>query len=483
MRALRGLGAVALLALAGAASAADAPMPAPEAAERALARDVFRQLIEINTTDSVGNTTTAAQAMARRLLDAGFAPADVQVLGPTERKGNLVARLRGNGRGKPILLICHLDVVEARKEDWSVDPFQFLEQDGWFYGRGTQDVKSGDAILIATLIRYKRAGFVPDRDLIVALTADEEGGAYNGVDWLLKNHRELVDAEFVVNPDSGGVDADDGRVVSVQMGATEKLYADYLVEATNPGGHSSLPRPDNAIYQMADALERLKRNPFPVELNPVTRAYFEREAQQQGGAVAADIRALLKTPADARAIARLSVDAHYNSTLRTTCVPTRLDGGHANNALPQRATANINCRILPGHSKEEVRQTLLKLFRDAQLKISYVSDAGVVSDTAPDVRQLPPPPIRRDVMQALEQTTAALWPGAAVIPEMETGASDGIYTNAAGLPTYGVSGVAIDRDDVRAHGRDERLRVSAFYAGLDFYGRFLKTLATSSVTP
>src|SRR5271167_1391028 len=234
-----------------------------------LSRDIFKQLVEINTTDSVGSTTIAAQAMAKRLLDAGFPTKDVQVLGPNDRKGNLVARIHGTGAGglKPILIICHLDVVEARREDWTTDPFQFVEKDGYYYGRGTQDVKENDAVLVTTFIRFKRAGYKPDRDLIVALTADEEGGQSNGVDWLLRNHRDLVEAEYVLNPDGGGVDLEHGKAVSVDVDATEKLYGDYQLTVTNPGGHSSLPVPDNAIYHLADALTRLQHYQFPFELN------------------------------------------------------------------------------------------------------------------------------------------------------------------------------------------------------------------------
>jgi acetylornithine deacetylase/succinyl-diaminopimelate desuccinylase-like protein len=451
---------------------------APDAATRKLAFDLFKQLIEINTTDSVGNTSTAAKAMAQRLLDAGFSPQDVVVAGPNERKGNLVVRYHGTGKHKPILLICHLDVVEAKREDWTTDPFQFVEKDGYVYGRGTQDVKSGDAILIATLIRFKKEGYVPNRDLIVALTADEEGGTSNGVDWLLKNHRELVDAEYVLNPDSGGIDSENGKVVSVQLGASEKLYADYLIVATNPGGHSSLPRPDNAIYELDAALERLHQSPFPFELDAVTRSFFERDARIEPKDVAADMQAVLGKTLDVQAAERLSKDARFNSVLRTTCVPTRLEAGHANNALPQRAQALVNCRIFPGHAKEQVRQDLVRIVADPKLKLMFVATDGSQNDIAPDEKSPAPLPIRADVLTALDRVSAQMWHGVPVIAEMETGASDSIYTNAAGLPSYGVSGVAIDRDDMRAHGRDERLRISAFFEGLDFYGRVLRMLTT-----
>ena len=445
-------------------------------ATRQLSHDILKQLIEINTTDSVGNVTTAAEAMAQRLRDAGFADSDIQVLGPNDRKKNLVARLHGTGAKKPILLIGHLDVVEARREDWTTDPFQFVEKDGYFYGRGTQDIKEGDAILVTTLIRFKREGYKPDRDVILALTADEEGGKSNGVDWLLQNHRELIDAEFVLNIDAGGVDSRDGKPVLVSMDASEKLYGDYQLQVTNQGGHSSEPVPDNAIYHLADALARLQKYGFPFELNDVTRAFFSRMATIEKGQTAADMKAIVKNPPDKAAIARLSLDPLYNATMRTTCVATRLDAGHANNALPQRATANVNCRILPGHSREEVRQELVKIVADPDVTVRYVNNSGEITDTAPKSGSLPPVPLRPDVMKPLEKVSGEMWPGIPVIPTMGVGASDGIYTNRAGLPTYGVCGIAIDLDDVRAHGRDERVRSEAFYQGVDFHYRYLKAV-------
>ena len=463
----------------GLSTAAMARDAAPDEATRKLAFDIFKQLIEINTTDSVGNVTTASEAMAKRLLDAGFSQKDIVIDGPNDRKKNLVVRYHGNGKGgRPILMICHLDVVEARREDWTTDPFKFVEKDGFVYGRGTQDVKDGDAILIATLIRFKKEGFVPDRDLIVALTADEEGGTSNGVQWLLKNRRDLVDAEYVLNPDSGGIDSENGKVVSVQLGATEKVYADYVFVTTNPGGHSSLPRPDNAIYELNAALDKLHASPFPPELNAVTREFFARDAKIEPKDVAADMRALIGPQLDEAAAARLSKDARFNSVLRTTCVPTRLEAGHANNALPQRATAIVNCRIFPGHSKEEIRQALQKIVADDKLKVMFVDNGVPPQETAPADKSPEPPPIRADVLKALDRLSAQMWHSVPVIPEMETGASDSIYTNAAGIPSYGVSGVAIDRDDYRAHGKDERLRITSFYEGLDFYGRLLKTLTS-----
>jgi acetylornithine deacetylase/succinyl-diaminopimelate desuccinylase-like protein len=448
-------------------------------ATKALSRDIFRELIEINTTDSVGSTTVAANAMAKRLLDAGFPAADVVVAGPNERKGNLVVRLRGTGAAKPILILGHLDVVEARREDWTTDPFQFVEKDGYFYGRGTQDIKCEDAVLVTDFIRFRKEGFRPTRDLILALTADEEGGKSNGVDWLLKNRRELIDAEFVLNADAGGVTTRNGKPVNIDVEAAEKVYADYQVTATNPGGHSSLPRPDNAIYHVVDALARLERHAFPMELNPVTRTYFERRAPLEDPRTAADMNGILHNPPDDAAVARLSKDPRYNSMLRTTCVATRLAAGHANNALPQTAQGNVNCRILPGHSMEEVRQELIRIFADPQVTVRYVDDANNVSGTAPDKRGFPPLLPPANVLDPLTKVAAEIWPGAPVIPEMDTGASDSIYTRAENIPSYGVSGIAIDQDDVRAHGKDERVRVSSFYDGVEFHYRFLKALTSN----
>ncbi|HKD55012.1 MAG TPA: M20/M25/M40 family metallo-hydrolase [Steroidobacteraceae bacterium] len=464
-----------------AAGAAGASAPAQGAADQASdrqAREIFRQLIEINTTDSAGSVTTAAEVMAQRFRAAGFSDADVFVGGPNDRKKNVVVRLHGTGKHKPVLLIGHLDVVEARREDWTTDPFAFNEQDGYFYGRGTQDMKDGDAIMAATLLRLKKEGVRPSRDIILALTADEEGGCCNGVDWLLKNHRELIDAEFVLNHDGASVMSKHGVPQVFELGATEKVYGDYQLLVTNRGGHSSLPRTDNAIYALSQGLLRIGSYQFPFELNNVTRAYFERMAQIVGGQVGADMRAITGTPPDPSAVERLSRDPAYSSVMRTTCVATRLEGGHANNALPQRATAVVNCRILPGHSPEEVRQDLIRVLADPQITVRYVADNGEVLDTAPDRKGFPPPPLPPLVMKPLESTVAAMWPGLKVVPMMSAGASDAIYTSAAGLPTYGVAGIAIDRDDVRMHGRDERVGVQSFDTGNEFFYRYLKALTS-----
>ena len=464
-------------------------------ATRKLALDIFKQLIEINTTDSVGSVTVAAEAMAQRFRDAGFPDSDIHVLGPGtgdggkgDRKKNVVVRLHGSGAHKPVLLIGHLDVVEARREDWTTDPFQFIEKDGYYYGRGTSDMKDGDAIMSATLIRMKKEGYVPDRDIILAMTADEEGGAFNGVEWLVKNHRELVDAEFVLNHDGGGVLADHGKPLMMEVNATEKLYGDFVLTTTNPGGHSSLPRPDNAIYELTDALDRIEHYQFPFELNNITRAYYERQVKMSTGQRATDLQAMLKTPPDLDAVARLSKDPLDNSTMHTTCVATRLSGGHANNALPQMAQANVNCRIEPGHSLEEIRLTLEKIVVDPKnadpknakptIKVQFRENTGLLMDHGSDRHSYVPPAPRKDVFDPLEKVVAQMWPGIPVIPDMSTGASDGVYTNAAGMPTYCISGELYDRDDIRAHGRDERIGVQAFARAVDFYYVFLKGVTT-----
>src|SRR3954464_980366 len=362
-----------------------------------LSHDIFKQLIEINTTDSVGNVSTASEAMAQRFREAGFPENDIYIGGPNDRKKNLVVRLHGSAKHKPVLLIGHLDGVEARREDWTTDPFQFVEKDGYFYGRGTEDMKDGDAIMTTTLIRFKKEGFVPDRDIILALTADEEGGKSNGVDWLLKNKRDLVDAEFVLNHDGGEVQMDHGKPVALVVDATEKLYSDYQLVVTNPGGHSSLPRPDNAIYELAHALIKLQEHKLPFELNSITRAYYEHMAEVKTGQAAADLHAILQTPPDQAAIDRMSKDPTDNSKMHTTCVATRLSGGHANNALPGRAEAVVNCRILPGHSKQEIREELAKVFADPKIEIRYITNAGAILDNIPDQRSFAPPPPREDV--------------------------------------------------------------------------------------
>lgn len=434
------------------------------------AREIFKQLIEINTTDTpAGNVSTAAEAVAARLKTAGFA--DVQLLGPDPRKHNLVARLRGRGVQKPLLLLAHLDVVEARREDWSLDPFTFLERDGFFYGRGTTDDKAMASALAANLIRLKQEGFTPDRDLILALTADEEGGRFNGVDWLVKNHKPLIDAELALN-EGGSGQMKNGKYLINEVQASEKVYQDFRVESRNAGGHSSRPVRDNAIYHLADALARLERFDFPAHLSEVTRAYFDRMAAfQTDPTVAADMRAVARPMPDPQAVERLSASsAYYNALIRTTCVATRLEGGHANNALPQLAAANVNCRILPGEAPAAVKQQLERVFADPQVTVTFVDEATPSE----------PSPLTQAVMQPIESVTTAMWPGVIVVPMMATGATDGLYLRNAGIPTYGVESFFYEIDDNRAHGRDERIGVKQYFEGVEFEYRLIKALSTTS---
>jgi len=482
LRFCAGVAASALICMAlsaGLAARAQSALPTAPPAERALAREIFKELIEINTTDTpLGNVTTATRAMQKRFLDAGFAAEDVQLLGPDPRKQNLVVRMRAAGTAttKPVLFLCHMDVVEALPSDWHTDPFQFVEKDGYYYGRGTQDMKNSDAAMVATFLRLHREGYKPRRDLILALTADEEGGHFNGAAWLVQNHRELVDAAYVINPDAGGIELDHGRAVVADVEATEKLYSDFQVTATNRGGHSSLPRPDNAIYELMAALNKLEGYRFPFEMNGVTRTYFKNLAGQETGKMAADMLAILATPPDMSAAQRLSAEPGFNANFRTTCVATRLKGGHANNALPQTAQANVNCRIFPGHSPEEIRQQLIALFGDAKLKVQYVSDGGDVADIAPERKAMVPPAPIPEVFEPLTKLTKMIWPGTPVTAVMENGASDSIFFAQAGIPSYGFSAIALEREDERAHGQDERLPVDSFWKSLDFFYAFAQEL-------
>jgi len=453
--------------------------PTP-ATDRALSIEIFKQLIEINTTDTpLGNVTTGTAAMQKRFLDAGFAASEVHLLGPDTRKQNLVVRIKGKTIAKGVLFLGHMDVVEALPADWHTNPFQFVTKDGYYYGRGTQDMKDSDAALVATFLRLHREGYQPERDLILALTADEEGGSFNGADWLVRNHRELVDAAFVINPDSGGIELEHGKPVVADVEATEKVYSDFQVTATNPGGHSSRPRPDNAIYELTAALGKLAGYSFPFEMNGVTRAYFEALVKQETGPNAADIRAILADPPDLAAAARLSAEPEFNANFRTTCVATRLAAGHANNALAQTAQANVNCRIFPGHSPEEIRKQLIGLFADPKLTVRFVSDAGIVSETAPDRKAIVPPPPLKEVFDPLTSLVDQIWPGTPVTAVMENGASDSIYFAQAGIPCYGFSAIALERGDDRAHGQDERLPVDSYDKSVDFFYAYLKALGGS----
>jgi len=437
---------------------------------REQAIDIFRELININTTVNMGSTS-AAEAMARRLRNAGFPESDISLAGPSQQHKNLVARLRGKGIGKPVLFIGHLDVVEALKKDWSFDPFVFREADGWFYGRGTTDMKNEDADLIVNLIRLKSEKFVPDRDIIVALTDDEEGGNANGVQWLLANRRDLIDAEYCINPDGGGGIIRDGREIMMTIQTSEKVYADFTFEIHNKGGHSSLPTKENAIYEMAEALVKLSLYDFPLDLNETSGMFFERSAQMETGQVREDMLAVSRIPADTAAARRLSLRyPQYNSQMRTTCVATMISGGHAANALPQSVTLNVNCRLLPDDNIEHVTSVLKSVIDDPRVELInvYSGKAGPLS------------PMRKDVLDAVDKVTASMWKNVVVTPVMATGATDGKYLRSAGIPVYGVSGMFGDVNDVRAHGRDERIGKKEFLNGVEFMYRFMKTLSAEN---
>lgn len=435
-----------------------------------LTRDIYQELIEINTVTATGDTLRAAEAVAARLRAAGFDPADVQVLSPAPRKGNLVARLRGTGARKPILLVAHLDVVPARREDWSVDPFRLIEQDGYFYGRGTLDDKFMAAAFIANLIRYRQEGYRPDRDLILALETDEEilDEDAKGIRWLLANHRPLIDAEFALN-EGAGVGLKDGKPLRNSVQTAEKMSVHFSLEVTNKGGHSALPGRDNAIYRLAEGLTRLSRFTFPFKINETTRAFFGRIAEFEPQQTADDMRAILSGTADPAALSltRLSTNPVYNAQLRTTCVATMLEGGHAINALPQLARAGVNCRIMPGEPVEEVHAALVRAVADDQIKVTQTSAA---TSSAPSA-------LHEEIMGAISTLTEEFWPGIPIIPTMSAGATDGSYLRNAGIPTYGHSGLAGEIGDNRAHGRDERVLVKSFWQGQEYLYRLVKTLA------
>ncbi len=432
-----------------------------------LARELLRELVEIDTTHSTGSTTVAAQALAGHLIAAGFTDREVQVLEEVPRKGNLIVRFRGRDAGsKPLLLLAHLDVVEADPADWTLDPFKFTELGGYYYGRGTLDDKDEAAIHVANLIRLREEGFVPDRDIIVALTADEEGGVHNGVAWLLENHRDLIDAEFALNEGGGGY-SQDGRHVSNNVQASEKIYQSFRLQVVNRGGHSSLPVKENAIYRLADALGKIRDYDFPVKLNEVTRIFFERSAALEPPEISAAMHGILQDAPDSQSIELLSTMPAYNARMRTTCVATLLDAGHAENALPQRAQAVVNCRILPNELPEDVQSMLESVIADGRVSVMPLDDA----------KPSPPSPLVPDVLGPIERITEEMWPGVPVIPIMSAGATDGLYLRNAGIPVYGVSGIFRERGDNRAHGQDERILASAFFDGQEFLYRLTKELS------
>jgi acetylornithine deacetylase/succinyl-diaminopimelate desuccinylase-like protein len=432
-------------------------------------REIYRQLIETDTSHSAGDTTKAAELLANYFRNAGIPESDIHIVGPEPRNKNLVVRYRGTNAKAPILLLAHLDVVEARRDDWTFDPFKLTEKDGYFYGRGTSDDKDGVTTLSAALLRLRKEGFKPNRDLILALTAGEEGGdVYNGVEWLIGHHRDLVNPSFCLNADAGGVQKRKGKRLLYAVQAAEKVYQSYRLETKGPGGHSSKPTSDNTIYGLSTALVRLSQYRFPVQLSEITRGYFDKMSQIETEPTASDMKAVLKSPPDAAALDRLSAAPFYNAILRTTAVATMLQAGHAENALPQTATAIVNCRILPGESPAEVLDTLRKVIADDRITITPVKPA----------KTSPPSPLTPEIMDAIQRTTDKLWPGIPIVPEMETGATDGLYFRQIGIPTYGITGTAVDLDDVRMHGKDERMGVQDFFDGLEFEYQLIKAIAS-----
>jgi acetylornithine deacetylase/succinyl-diaminopimelate desuccinylase-like protein len=436
--------------------------------EKQLAHDIYKEFVEIQSGFTTGATTPVAEAAAARLKAAGFPEADIFVGGAIPKKANLVVRYHGTGARKPILLLAHTDVVEAKREDWSMDPFQFIEKDGYFYGRGTGDDKAQAAVWIANLIQYKKEGFKPDRDIIVALTADEEGGGpYNGVDWLLKNKRNLIDAEMALN-EGGWGESENGKKISNDLQVSEKYVVNFRFEVRNKGGHSSLPVHDNAIYHLAGALQRLSDFAFPLKTNDVTAAYFQQMGKIETGAIHEDLAKVGEGSQEAMARVAAASPA-WNATLRTTCVATLLEGGHAMNALPQLAAATVNCRVLPEDSVEYVQNALQKVVADDQVSLKVLGNPV----------KGPASPMRPDLLKAVSEATNSSWPGVPTVPIMVMGATDGLYLRVAGIPTYGIQGVFFDRGDIRFHGRDERVGVESFYEGQAFLYKLVKALSKS----
>ena len=435
-------------------------------------RDVYKQLVEINTTLSVGSCTEAAQAMGDRLRSAGMPDKDIHLIVPPEmpEQGNLVATLHGTSPdAKALLLLAHIDVVEAKREDWIRDPFQLIEEDGYFYGRGTADDKAMAAIFVDALMRYKRSGYQPEKTIKLALTCGEETpNDFNGVRYLLANHRDLIEADFALNEGGGGrLDGNGNRVYNgVQAG--QKVYQDYQLEITSPGGHSSRPQKDNAIYRLAKALNRVEAHAFPIEFNDTTRSYFDRMSRIETGPITRDMQAILQQPPEPEALARILNNTGYNSILHTTCVATMLKAGHAPNALPQRASANINCRIFPGHPQEEIRQTLERIVNDPEIVVRFVNPPESTSA---------PPPLTAEILGPIEKITQQMWPGVPVLPAMVAGGTDGRFLTPAGIPTYGVSGIFMQPGKVNAHGLNESMRVQSLYEGREFLDRLIRSYA------
>ena len=463
----------ALLLLACLTTTLDAQSTAVPPAHRAEERAILSELVSINSSTGTSGVARIGQVIARRLRAAGFAPADVQLLGPSPNLQSLVVRYRGrSAHRKPVLLMAHMDVVPALASDWSRAPFTFGESDGWYYGRGVEDNKAGLAAIVATFVRWKRAGWVPDRDLVAVLTADEETDG-RSIRWLLANQRSLLNADFALNTDAGGVFTENGRALGISLQASEKVYADFTLEAQNPGGHSSVPRADNAIYELSAGLSRLGAYQFPVRLTEVSTAFFRESAASQAPQLGTLMRKVAGGELDSATVAQLSaVNPYFNSVLRTTCVATRLAGGHADNALPQRATSLVNCRMLPDDPADSVIAVLQRVVGG---KVKVTRTREVVPS--------PPSPLRADITGTMTALARSFFAGAPVVPEMSTGATDGLFTRNAGIPTYGVSALAFEQNEPsRAHGRDERIGVAAFHTSVTFWEQLVQRLAGPAPT-
>ena len=467
------LAALAAMCAFGAAGAESAGPSPDEAAFRAL----YKELIEINTTRSVGNCTRAANAMRTHLVAAGIPAGDMQILAPPEapNDGALVAVLRGTDKSiKPILLLAHIDVVEAKREDWTRDPFKLVEENGWFYARGASDDKSMAAIFTDSLIRYRKEGYKPRRDIKLALTCGEEtagAGLFDSVRWLVQTQPEVLSAAFAINEGAGGEFDKNGKPMALQIQAGEKVYQDFAIEARDPGGHSSLPKPHNAIVRLSAALAKVGAYHFPVALNPVTRAYFEAMAKLVEPDVAAEMRGVLKSPPDDSAAARLwAIDPAWNAMLRTTCIVSQIEGGHAPNAIPQHVKANVNCRILPGTPVADVQGQIVKVIDDDGITVSPKGEGGVMS---------PMPPLAEFIVEPARKVAEKIWPGVVIVPTMLPGYTDGKYLNPAGIPTYGLSGLFEDAEGNYIHGLNERMRVKSLMEGRRFLYEVVKLYADS----
>jgi acetylornithine deacetylase/succinyl-diaminopimelate desuccinylase-like protein len=471
IRPFTAVAALAFAALSASSAAAQSAAAPPNYPGQAEFRDLYKELIETNTTVSAGSCTVAAQAMAARLKAAGYPDKDMQILIPPGRPkdGNLLAVLHGSDpKARPIMLLAHIDVVEAKREDWVRDPFKLVEENGYFYARGASDDKAMASSFTDAMIRYRKEGFKPKRDIKLALTCGEETpDTFNGAKWLMAEHRADMDAAFALNEGAGGrLDGDKRVYLGIQAG--EKVYQDYTLEVTNPGGHSSRPVRDNAIYHLAGGLTKIGLYDFPAHLNEATRLHFGKMSAILGGEMGAQMKAALANPTPPDAVAAIARDPGYNSMMRTTCVATMVNAGHALNALPQRATANVNCRILPGEAPEAVMATLAKVMDDPAIKIRLAGEKSPVS---------PPPPLTRQITGPAEAVGQQMWPGVPLVPAMSTGATDGRFLTAGGVPTYGLSGMFGEADGGGVHGLNERIRVRSLYEGREYLYRVVKLYA------